>query len=179
MLKKPKTKNQKLKTTEGFTLVEMLIYVALMVALLFAVMQLSLGVSRSYKNIKAIKNVESSAVTAFERMTREIRGAKSIDISHSALGVNPGDLILNTTDQGGAPTTVEFYVNNGVLSLKSGGVYQGPLTTGSTTVSNLIFRRIVTSNSEGVKIEAEFRSVLGAVSSVEKFYSTIAERGSY
>jgi len=106
-----------------------------------------------------------------ERMIREIRSAESIDPA-SIFGSHPGYLKLNTLDDLGNPTSIEFFLNGTSLMAKEGTSQPESLTASSTDVSNLVFRQIsVSADSKAVRIELEISS--------EKFYDTAILRKSY
>ena len=65
------------------------------------------------------------------------------------------------------------------MYLKEDGVVVGPLSSAQTSASNLVFRRIPTGRSEGVKIELTLTSGAGSVARSENFYATAVLRDSY
>lgn len=158
---------------------ETVFYVAILSLCLMAVTETLIITVRSYGVLRAAQIIETDAAVALERMTREIRDAKSVSLSGSVLGSHPGVLFLNSTTLAGAPRTVEFLLENGKLSLKENGVSQGALTGERSAVAYLVFRRIVTARSEGVKVELTLQSGTGVASSTEKFYATAVLRDSY
>jgi len=171
-----KAKSYKLKA--GFSLVEMLFYVALLSLALFAVIQTLLIMVRSYGSLRSAQAIERDAGIVLERILREARDAKDIDEGGSVLGTSPGELLLTTTNASGTPRTVEFYVENGQVKLKEDGVVSGALTGNKTTVSTLVFRKITTGRSKGVKIEFRL-SGSGSPSREENFDGTAVLRDSY
>jgi len=167
------------KKNDGFSLVEMLIYIAILSFLLVIIINLLSGLLTSQRNLKSAKNIENSGIYGFERMVREIRDAKNIDTSNSQLNTNPGVLVLNTTDENNVDRTVEFFVSNETLHIKENGVDLGPLTPKNASVTNLIFRSVDTANSEAVKIEFTAESGSGQFYKQGNFYSTAILRSSY
>src|SRR5438128_2713217 len=111
----------------GYTLVEMVIYVALMSVISFLIINTVLSFTKSYREVVALRIVDSGAIDSMERMTRDIRGGAIIDTRNSTLGTNPGILTLTTTT-GGVSTTTKFYIQNGSLKIDVNGTYIGPLT---------------------------------------------------
>ena len=170
-MKKILIKNQ---TERGFNLIETLLYIAMLVVIALAVINSLVTIVTSYKNVKAASDMETSATTAFDRMSREIRDATSIDNADSVFGSNPGVLeIFNGT------STLKFYVATSTLYLDKNGSTEGPLSLSGITVSNLIFTKITTSNSSAVKIQMTLQSVVGTVTKSMNFYDTVSLRGSY
>ncbi len=156
----------------GFSILEMLIYIAILVLLLAVIMNMVVSVVRSGRIINALRNVENSAVVSLERITRELRQAESINVSLSTLGSNPGRLVLEGTDEAGSPRTVEFYLSLGRLFLKENGVDVGALSQSDAQVSSLIFRRFAGPNAEGIRIEMTLESGTSTHYRSKKFYSS-------
>jgi len=135
--------------------------------------------SNSYRNLKAVRDVESSAVTAMNRMTREIKGASSVDGTGTSYNTSSGSLLLNTTDSSNQATTIKFYLSNGAIMMDKGGSYFGPLTGSTVNVTSLIFRPINASSSQAVKIEMNIQSNDQRNIINKNFYNTAILRGSY
>ena len=163
----------------GFSLVETFLYAAILSIVLLVVAETLIAVIRSSGSLRTAQRIERDAGFALERMVREIRDAKSVDVAGSTLGTHPGILALNTTTVSGGTRAVLFYLENDVVYLKEDGVVVGPLSSAQTSASNLVFRRIPTGRSEGVKIELTLTSGAGSVARSENFYATAVLRDSY
>ena len=166
-------------STRGFSLVETLLYTAILSLVLLIVAGTVIAVIRSSGNLRTAQLIERDAGFVLERMVREIRDAQSVNVGASILGAHPGKLLLNTTTVSGGVRTAEFYLDNGVLYFKEDGAVVGPLGSAQTTVSNLVFRHIATSRSDGVKIELTLTSGTGSAARSENFYATAVLRDSY
>ncbi|MBI5798337.1 MAG: prepilin-type N-terminal cleavage/methylation domain-containing protein [Candidatus Yonathbacteria bacterium] len=166
-------------TRRGFTLVEMVIYVAAFSLLSIVALQATMVVMKSFYSLRLNQSVGTSATVVLERMSREIRSAYDIDTTTSTFGSTPGRLTLKTKNSLGANTTVEFYVDAASqLNLKEGGVSMGPLVTKTVTATNLVFRSIATTNSKAIKIELTLHDSRATSTQSTKFYDTIVLRGS-
>lgn len=163
------------KNSRGFSLVETIIYLGLLVLVMVGIVNLLLLMSRTARYLETAQHVQTSATVALDRMVRDIRNAQSVDVAQSTLGTNPGVLTLNTTTVAGVAQTLQFYVLNGAVRVKQDGVDLGPLTLSDVTVSSLVFNHITTSVSRGVKVSLSLSS--GAQSA--SFYSTAVLRDSY
>ncbi len=163
----------------GFSLVEMLFYVVILSCALLAVLQTLIVLTRSYGILKNVQSIEQESAFSLERLVREVRNANAIDDAGSTFGATPGKLLLNSTDVSGIARTVEFSVVNGSLSLKESGVVTGVLTSSSTAVTSLVFRKITTARSKGVKIEMTLTSGTSTSARTENFYITAVLRDSY
>lgn len=162
---------------KGFTLVETIIYLFLFVSLVLGIINSTVLLSKNYRNVKAIRSIENSAIGAMDRMTREIRDAT--DIASATYNTNPGELILDGTDSAGDSETIRFYVSNGRLMLDRDGVNIGQLTQSDVTVSSLVFRSVSTTTSSAVKIEMSISNGSGASAISKNFYNTAILRSSY
>jgi hypothetical protein len=114
-----------------------------------------------------------------ERISREIRQSKSVDVVNSTLGSSPGVLQLNSTDSAGTSMIMKFSVLSGALNIYKDNVLIGNLLGQKVSVTSLIFRRVITTNGEAVKIELTLQITSGNVTRSENFYDTIILRGSY
>lgn len=112
-----------------------------------------------------------------ERITRDVRAASSIHLAGSVFGVHPGELTIVEVE-GAISTTTRFYIENGALMVDENGVTQGALS-GNAAVNSLIFRRIETASSEGVRVELQLSESAGTSVEQATFYGTAFARGSY
>lgn len=163
----------------GFTLVEMIVYVAILGIIAVLSINATLAMTQAFSNLRVSRDLNSSATALFERLTRDVRGAYDIDTVQSTFNTNPGRLTLNTKDSGGANTTVEFYVENGLVKIKEGGVAQGAIMTTSTSVTNFVVRQLLNTNTKAVKVEATISATRGNITKTRNFYTTIVLRGTY
>ncbi len=162
---------------KGFSLVEMLIYVAIAAVIMIAVVDTVLGIVNVYSELRLVRNNENSAMIAMDRMSREIRNATSID-GQSVLGSTLGRLVLASTVNGN-PSTADFYINDGILYFKKDGVYVGPLTSSTTDITSLVFTSLSTTTSKAVKIDMSLSSSYETKVKTGTFHTTIILRGSY
>lgn len=165
-----------LKTKSGFSLVEMIIYVSLLVVIFLIVVNTILSFTGSYQSLRAMRVLDHSSVSAMERMTRDIRSATIVDTGNSTLGSNPGVLTLTTT-LGSVSTTTKFYLQSGVVKVDVNGVYSGPLTLADTSVTNLVFTKLTSSISSAVKIDLTISATVGTTTKTRKYHSTVILRG--
>ena len=163
----------------GFSLVEAIIYIGLLVFILVAVISMLLIMGRSYGYLKSSRHIQTSAVTVLDRIIREVRNSESVDVGQSTLGTSPGVLTLNTTSVWGTPQTIQFYVSGGLVRVKQDGVDVGPLTLPDVKLNSLIFKQITTGISEAVKIEMTLETGVGSSTRLANFYGTAILRDSY
>lgn len=159
------------RAQRGFTLVEIIVYSAIFVLLLGAIVNSVILLSNSYERIKLTKNVQSSGLTAMDRITRDVRSASGVSGTSTVYNVPGGALALIIPDSGGGADTFRYYLSGGRVLLDKNGVLFGPLTADSVNVSSLVFRPVTTGNSSGVKIEMTIEQA--------NFYNTAMLRNSY
>jgi hypothetical protein len=157
--------------SQGYTLVETVLYCALVVLLLGAIVNAGVLLARSHRQIIEAKNVQVSALSVMDQVTRNIRNAESIDGSETVYGSANGSLQLRSLDSVGTTHTIKFYLSSGQVVVNKDGVLFGPLTDARSSVTSLVFYQINTGNSLGVKVELTVEG--------KKFYQTAMLRGSY
>lgn len=160
----------------GYSLVETIVYIALFCVLMAAIIWSLASVVRAYQKMKAIRNVENSAVAAMDRMEREIRDADSVNSSQSTFGTSNGVLTLNGNTPTGTAETLKFYLTNGVVYVDQNGTQLGPLTFSNVKVSALTFNYFSNTNSSGVKISMTMQA---SSTPASNFYDSAVLRGSY
>ena len=168
----------------GFTLVEMLLYLALMTIITIALVRALVVVFSSNQTSFADSNIRNSAYSAMENMIREIRSSESIDTADSALYPSAaGVLELNQVDASGNPYLVKFATSSaGTLDFFEGSTTPalvGPITTNGTKVTSLVFTPINTGNSQAVQIQMNLQSTVNGLTKNQAFYDTIILRDSY
>ena len=155
---------------------EMLVYVGILVIISLLLINTVFTFSQSYRGLSALRLAEHSGIDSMERMTRDIRQASSVDSSHSTFGGTAGVLTLVSTS-GGFSTTTKFYLSNSILKVDVNGVYFGPLSLSSSTVTALTFTLLSSAVSDGVKVDMTVQSTSGVMTKIKKYHSTIILKG--
>lgn len=166
-------------TKSGYSLIEMIVYIAIFAVLAVLVINSFIVVLSSFNQTRTNRDLLESGNTMFERVSREIRLANSVTTGESTLGSSPGVLTLSGIDDVGASRVVKFIVENGKLNLYEDGVLVGPLNGQNTQVTSLIFRQITTTNSSAVKVELTLQDLRGKNRKTVNFYDTVILRGGY
>ncbi len=167
------------RNTGGYSVIEIIIYVAIFAMLSIAVIHSFVTVSSSFGATRVNRNLLEAGSTIMERLTREIRQSTSIDVTSSTLGSSPSVLQMNTLAEDGTPTTVKFIIESGVIDMYTGGALIGSLHSNRISIPTLIFRKISTTESEAVKIELTLQDATGKSVRTESFYDTVVLRGTY
>lgn len=163
----------------GFTLIEMVVYAAMLGVISVLAINSVLSMTRAFADLRASRDVNSSATALFERLTRDIRTAYDVDVMQSTFGTNPGRLTVNTRDVAGASTTVEFFEDSGAIKIRQGGVLEGAITTTTTTVTNFVVYHLLNANTEAIKVDATLSATYGGATKSRNFSTTIVLRGTY
>jgi len=167
------------KTNRGFTLAETIVSVGLVSLLLLVTIQASLTVSSVHKRSRTYLDINSSAVNAFSRFSRDIRRATSVNAVESTLGASNGKLVLNLRQSDGSYATQTFSLASGTVQSFYNGAYTGDLTPASIEVSNLTFRRFLTGSTTAMRVEMTVAPEASSSVPALNFYGTYVLRGSY
>lgn len=162
---------------QAFTLLETLVYVAVLVVTTALVTTTVVGMLRPAARLRAARAINTSALSSLERMSREIRNAATIDTLGSVFGTHPGRLALTAFD-GETPLTRTFYLEGTMLQVDNGSAV-GALIGPDVLVSSLVFYRLLSGTSEGVRIEMELSTTTSSGTRRETFYTTVMLRDSY
>lgn len=168
-----------MQSPRGFTLVEMVVYVAIVALVFFIIFNMVLVIAESNKEFRVSRNIQNAATTAIERMTRDIHGAVVVNTAQSTLGSHPGTLHISTEEGDGTEKTLEFSLTDGRIYVAEDGVSLGPITPQNTEVTHLVFHVGSTGVNQMARIEMTISSAVGSVSKEETFYMTSVVRGSY
>ena len=167
---------------KGVTLLETVIYIAILALVSVLVINSILIMIRSFNSYRVLRHVNITGAIAMERITREIRFADTIDVG-SIFETHPGRLVLQTIDPVTEnPATIDFFMSGNDLMFQKGGESAVSLTPGETELTNLIFREVATSTnslSKVVKIELTVKEKRGSYEKSANFYNTTILRRSY
>ena len=164
--------NQIQKVKGGYTLVEILFYIALFSVLTLAIIDSFVTMTKAFKEISIQSDLVQSSL-AVERMSREIRQAYGIN------SITTSDLKLNSKDEADNNKTVRFVLSGTNIQLYENDVLTGNLNTPNIQVVNLSFTQITTVNGNAIKISLSVKSGRDMTNRVENFYNTVLLRGDY
>lgn len=171
--------NKNIKTPRcGFTLLEMLVALAIASFIFVIIVNLLSVYLRSYATFQAVERVNAAGIVAMERMTREIKLATNVNNGSSTFDTHPGKLLLDTTI-GGSAATIEFYLDGETLKIKKDGVVTGALTGERVSVDTLIFSLVGSGSSQLIKIEMDISTGSGSSTKSALFLTSALLRGTY
>lgn len=166
----------KINFNKGFSIIEIIIYLAIFTGISIVVINSFMIVVSSFSTIRTNHDLVNSGSNSIERISREIRQAKNIDIVNSTFDSDSSILRLNDMD---GSSYVVFDKNGDDLRISKDGVAIGNLLVQNVSLNKLIFSHISTANSEAVKIEIEVQDINNKTGKIEKFYDTVVLRGGY
>ena len=134
-----KSKILNLKSRNGFTLIEMLIYIAIIGVALTSFITFSVSVSNSRNKTYVIQEVQANARVALTTITQKIQSAIGVNTGISTFGSDPGSLSLSMTDAGKNPTIISLDADDGILQITEGVSGPVAITTNEVKVTNLVF----------------------------------------
>lgn len=159
---------------KGISLIETMVFIGVITFVFIAIVNFFVLFDKGYVVFKTNSNINISAITSMERMTREIKSSGSINVGDSTLGLHPGKLNLNV-----GTSTIEFYIDNNVLKIKKDNITIGALTKSNVFVDKLIFSSVTGVNSQVIRIEMDIRTNVGTTTKTETFISSSVLRGRY
>ncbi|MCK4891245.1 MAG: prepilin-type N-terminal cleavage/methylation domain-containing protein [Candidatus Pacebacteria bacterium] len=176
-MRKIKIKNKE----EGFTLIEMIVYVALVGIISIVLFNVTFFVIRANNKIIALSKVSSNANSVMERMTYEIVNSKYIYLPTSNFSSSDAQLSL-VTEVGASSnediTFIDFYVEDGTLFLKEEGLDDPiALTSSDVLVSDMEFLYYKNDSRESVTVDMTIQAKNSAMSdSIIHLVNTVALR---
>jgi type II secretory pathway pseudopilin PulG len=170
---------KKLTSQKGFSIVEMIVYIAILAFVTLGIINTLLLAGKSWVALESNRILNVSAQSTFEVITREIRNALSIDVAQSTFTSTSSVLMLNTQDLTGNAVAVKFFVQNGAIKIQRGTASAYPLTLSAASSTSFTMYRITTPQSEGVKIDMTIQSGIRNVYREQNFSTTVMLRGGY
>ncbi len=161
------------KRVGAFTLVEMILYLALMSIIALIIVQSLVAVLKSNRGAFADINLRNAGYSAMEGMLREIYSSDNVTTAAGTLSMTQSTNIILFATSTQASTTL--FLSEGVGT----PVTVGPLTSKGVVVKSLTFTKINTGKSQAVRIQMKLETTVNGVTRSEWFYGTGILRGSY
>jgi len=149
----------------GFTLIEVLVYIAIVVIIVSVIIIFSASAIQIGIKIKTNAEIIDNSRRAMETMIYEIERSRSVYVPTSIFDVNPSQLSLEqttSTPAGETATFVDFFKCGQALCLKREGMGPVSLTTNQMKLTNLTFSQLLNPNSPPsvqIKLKIESASV--------------------
>lgn len=142
---------------KGFSLLELLISLAIFSMILLAVVSFLLSMNASVAQTKADREASENARRALEEITYEIRSAKSIYTPTTTIN----QLSLETSrylPDGETSTFIDFFLCGSAICFKKESQNPIVLTSDSVSVTNLVFSQISTGTNPSIQINLTAKS---------------------
>lgn len=144
-----------LKTTKtGFTLVEILIYLAIVGLVVVSFISFAVVISDSRGKAYVEQEVQANARVALNLITQKILASDGVNAGASTFDSDPGVLSLSMANGSKDPTVINLSADDGQLQIKEGSDSAVVVTSDEVRVTNLIFTDLTsTSDKENIRIE--------------------------
>lgn len=160
---------------KGFTLIEMLVYLAILILATTTVVMAFLSLRTLFERNKSERKLSDAATLILERFVREARSAKSATV-----------LASDAVDFDLSPTTTRFYLAGTDIKMRTsvGGtaLFDEALDSPSVVVSSLRFTKYsITGTATSTAVHIDLGLVVPGVyaSTTKLFQTTAVLRGSY
>lgn len=167
---------------QGFTLLETLLYVGLLVVVVVFANSFAVAIIRVNTSNERREQVRDGAGHALDIIDKEIRLARSVYTETSVFGVDPGQLSLETGEQlpGGETTTyVDFYIDDEHLYVKREGQSPELIISEDIRITNFTLTHLASSgpeDSEAIRIAMTAASDTGSGGGTVRLITTSSLR---
>lgn len=156
------------QTSQGFTLVEMILYLFIVGVILSVLALFLLQLLNARTKTYAISEVLSSAHLIEERLSEAVRHASSVEVADSVFQSDPGVLSLNMVNADRTPLVFSLTQDNGQFQLSEGGNNPVVLSPEQIEITNLVFTNLTTQDDTGM-IRVEFTVKISSDSATKAF----------
>lgn len=157
-------KKKQCKLLNGFTLIELIIYLAICAGVLLSFSLFMIHITGTRNKTLAVNEVQTSGRIAIETISARIRNATGINFALSTLGTNPGVLSLKMDDfPAQNPTTIRLSADNNSLQIQEGTGAPIQITSPLVRVTHLVFTNVpLTDTKKNILIQLviEYRDPL-------------------
>ena len=149
-----------MKNNNGFTLIEILIYVAILGAILATFVTYSMSITDMRSKNYVEQEVQANARVSMDIISKKIRSANGVNIGASTFNGDPGVLSLSMADASKNPTIINLDQDNGTLQIKEGSGSEVAIVSNEVQVTNLIFTNLTGSSTReniGMELSIEYK----------------------
>jgi len=138
----------------GFTLIETIIYIAIIGGVIGAFVSFALSVSNSSNKTYAVQEVQANSRVSLDIITKKIQAATGVNTTSSTFDFDPGVLSLSFASSALDPTIIQLNADDGILQIIEGLGDPISITSDEVEVTNLQFTNLTgASNKENIKID--------------------------
>lgn len=160
-------------TLRGFTLVEMLIYISILVVVSTAAVTFLISLDEFIDQYQVETALYRSGTNVLEQTVVSLRQADTFDALNSIID-DPANGRLGVT--AGASTT-QLVLDSGRIDLYLDGENYGDLTGDTVTVDSFTVFRYDTAIGQMVRVKVRLTATVGGVTKSETFYGGAVIRG--
>ena len=147
-------KKKRIKKADGFTLVETLVYIALIGGAMISFVNFTISITNSRNKVYVKQEVQANARMALNLISQTIKSADGVNVASSTFATDPGILSLVMGNSIENPTIISLTGNDGLLQIKKGSTTEIPITSDEIRITNLVFTNLTSgSTKENIKIE--------------------------
>lgn len=140
--------------TRGFTLIETLIYIAIIGGVMATFISFGLSIAQNRNKVYAKQEVQANARIALNIISQKIKSANGLDAESSTFDSDPGVLSLSMSDGDIDPTIIDLSVDDGILQITQGTDDPIFITSDKVKITNLVFTNLSGENERGnIKID--------------------------
>lgn len=162
-------------TQSGFTLVEILVYLAILMMTVVASITLMLSLRELLAAQRAEHLMLATAHSALDRIVYEIRQSDELDVVESTIETASSVLVLN---QGS--TEIDIRLEGGGLVLRRNDVVVGTITPDDVTVTDfVVYHHDDSAAAEMVRVMITASASIADSTVTETLYGGAVLRGSY
>jgi len=149
---------------KGFTMSELLVYIAVLTIIVAAVTSFFLWISRSINRTRALKETLDNSRIAIDILSHEIKDSNGIYSPNSVFDSDVGQLSLETTNylpSGEVTSYIDFFICDTRLCIKKEGEAPIALTSESVEVIKMRFSQVSTTStapSVQINLQIDYKS---------------------
>jgi prepilin-type N-terminal cleavage/methylation domain-containing protein len=142
--------------SRGFTLIEIIIYVAIITIVTTTFVNFSTSASEARSKSYAVTEVQSNARIAMNTIVERIRASISVNTSTSVFGVDPGSISLQMASSSLNPTIISLDADDGIMQMTEGVASPLSITSDEVKITKLEFTLLGNSTKrQNIRIEME------------------------
>lgn len=160
---------------EGYSMLELIVYLAIFAVISLVLVKSLITSINTYAQAQEYRRLQNNGELVMERITREIRQAKTITAGSSTFDNNNGVLVLTGNDLSNTPQTVTFATSGNTITVTVNGT-TSILTSSQVAPVSLVFRNVNTGGNNALKIELKLKTIVGPLVTSD-FYNTVSLKG--
>ena len=138
--------------TKGNTLVELIIYLAIISVFFTSMIGFTVSVVQSGQKARTMHEVSQNGRFIMEKIAREIKSANDVNFTTSSFGVNPG--VLSLVNNTGSLDPTVFDVVGGVVRIQQGAGAPMNISSDLVNVTSIVFTDLsVPGRTTNIKID--------------------------